>query len=58
MQDKVSSLNLVLNNVRSPYIRVWSNKLDCNKSDHSEPDHTEPTNACTAKCRERRERSM
>ena len=58
MQDKVSSLNLVLNNVRSSQIHIWSNELDRTKSDHSEPNHTEWTKACNAKCRQRREQSM
>jgi len=42
MQDKVSSLNLLLRYVKSPYICVRSNEPDHAIPECSEPDHAEP----------------
>jgi len=42
MQDKVSSLNLLLKYVRSPYICVWNSEADQAKPECSELDHAEP----------------
>lgn len=39
MQDKVSSLNFLLKNVRATYICAWSTEQDHAKPECSEPDH-------------------
>jgi len=44
LQDKFSSLNLVLKYVRLSYIHISSAELDCTKPDHFKSDQAGPNN--------------